>query len=47
MPEQSEANNHTSKINVFPVLHTIFYGANKSTFWPASKKILFVILYYE
>ena len=24
MPEQSEGNNHTSKINVFPVLHTIF-----------------------
>ena len=25
MPEQSEDNNHTSKINVFPVLHTIFF----------------------
>ena len=25
MPEQSEVNNHTSKINVFPVLHTIFF----------------------
>ena len=25
MPEQSEGNNHTSKINVFPVLHTIFF----------------------
>ena len=25
MPEQSEGNNHTSKINVFPVLYTIFF----------------------
>ena len=25
MPEQSEGKNHTSKINVFPVLHTIFF----------------------
>ena len=25
MPEQSEGNNHTSKIIVFPVLHTIFF----------------------
>ena len=25
MPEQSEGNNHTRKINVFPVLHTIFF----------------------
>ena len=25
MPEQSEGNNHTSRINVFPVLHTIFF----------------------
>ena len=25
MPEQSEGNNYTSKINVFPVLHTIFF----------------------
>ena len=25
MPEESEGNNHTSKINVFPVLHTIFF----------------------
>ena len=25
MPEQSEGNNHTSKINVFPVLHMIFF----------------------
>ena len=25
MPEQSEGNNHTSKINVFPVLHTMFF----------------------
>ena len=25
MPEQSEGNNHTSKIYVFPVLHTIFF----------------------
>ena len=25
MPEQSEGNNHTSKINVSPVLHTIFF----------------------
>ena len=25
VPEQSEGNNHTSKINVFPVLHTIFF----------------------
>ena len=25
MSEQSEGNNHTSKINVFPVLHTIFF----------------------
>ena len=25
MPEQSEGNNHTSKINVFPELHTIFF----------------------
>ena len=25
MPEQGEGNNHTSKINVFPVLHTIFF----------------------
>ena len=24
MPEQSEDNNHTSEINIFPVLHTIF-----------------------
>ena len=25
MPEKSEGNNHTSKINVFPVSHTIFF----------------------
>ena len=25
MPEQSEGNNYTSKINVFPVSHTIFF----------------------
>ena len=25
MPEESEGNNHTSKINVFPMLHTIFF----------------------
>ena len=25
LPEQSEGNNHTSKINVFPALHTIFF----------------------
>ena len=25
MPEQREGNNHTSKINVFPVLNTIFF----------------------
>ena len=25
MPEQSEGNNHTSKINLFPVSHTIFF----------------------
>ena len=25
MPEQSEGNNHTSKVIVFPVLHTIFF----------------------
>ena len=25
MLEQSEGNNHTSKINVFPVSHTIFF----------------------
>ena len=25
MPEQSEGNNRTSIINVFPVLHTIFF----------------------
>ena len=25
MPQQSESKNHTSKINVFPVLHTIFF----------------------
>ena len=25
MPKQSENNNHTSKIIVFPVSHTIFY----------------------
>ena len=27
MPEQNECNNHTSKINVSPVLHTIFCPA--------------------
>ena len=32
MPEQSEGNNHMSKINVFPVLHTIF-------FLPAGQKV--------
>ena len=25
MTEQGEGNNHTSKINVFPVSHTIFF----------------------
>ena len=25
MPELSKGNNHTSKINVFPVSHTIFF----------------------
>ena len=25
MPDQSESNNYTSKVNVFPVLHTIFF----------------------
>ena len=25
MPKQSEGNNDTSKISVFPVLHTIFF----------------------
>ena len=50
MPEQSEGKNHTSKINVFPVLHTIFFskgkkldifapqGAIKCTLWLASRK---------
>ena len=25
MPEQNEGNNHTSKINIFTVSHTIFF----------------------
>ena len=34
MPEQSEGNNQTSKINVSPVLHTIF------SHWRVKKCIL-------
>ena len=60
MPEQSEGNNHTSKINLFPVLHTIFFllagqkvdlfaphGTIKSTLWPASRKMSFVLFPIE
>ena len=34
MPEQSEGNNYTSKINVFPVWHTIFFlpGVQKAIY---------------
>ena len=34
MPEKNEDNNHTSKKNVFPVLHMIFFliGAQKMDF---------------
>ena len=37
MPEQSEGNNHTSKINVFTILQTIFFllgggGGSKMNF---------------
>ena len=36
MPDQNEDNNHTSKINVFPVSHTIFFqrGAEKMDLFP-------------
>ena len=33
MPEQSEGNNHMSKINVFSILHTIFF------YWGVAKWI--------
>ena len=34
MPEQSKGNNDTSKINVFPVSHTIFFftGVSENKF---------------
>ena len=41
MPEQSEANNHTSKINVSPVYHTIFFplgGQKMDLFAPTREK---------
>ena len=37
MPQQSEGNNYTSKINVFPMLHTIYFlpeGKKKDLFDP-------------
>ena len=43
MPKQSEVNNHTSKMNVFLLSgHKVDFiapcGANKSIFWPHSRK---------
>ena len=54
MPEQSEGNNHTSKINVSRVAHDFFFylkvrkwtslsrRGKKSTLWPASRKNIFL-----
>ena len=50
MPEKIKGNNYTSKMNVFPVSHTIFFlrGGQKmdlfapSTLWPAGRKNGFV-----
>ena len=53
--EDNEGNNHTSKINVFPVSHTILFTREwkmdlfalhreiKSTLWPASRTINFFL----
>ena len=44
MPEKSEGNNHTSKINVFPDQKMDLFaphGVIKSTLWPASRKMNF------
>ena len=40
MPKKSESNNHTSKINVSPVLHTIFFPLRVKNWFicPASGK---------
>ena len=41
MSEQSEGNNHTSKINFFPMSHTIFFlrGGQKMDLFASREKI--------
>ena len=45
MPEQRKGNNHTSKINVFPVSHSIFFlpGGQKMDFSAPHEAIKFTL----